>query len=45
LSKKPAISARKSHETAIGDYHLSFADQEKQTFVFRFRLAKQTEVL
>jgi hypothetical protein len=30
-------------ETAIVDYHISFADQEKQTSVFRFRF-QQTNI-
>jgi hypothetical protein len=31
-------------ETGIVDYHLSFADQGKQTSVLRFRLQQQMEV-
>ncbi len=31
-------------ETAIADYRLSLADQEKQTSVFRFRFQQKTEV-
>jgi hypothetical protein len=36
--------AQSEAETGIVDYHLSFADQGKQTSVFRSICSKQTEV-